>query len=418
MATFKAEVLKSQRKQDGTWNVKIRVTHNGKVRRLSTPWYVTKEEMTKGFKIKAQNVIDAVEQKIRIMRERFIALGVDSEGMSIERLMAVLTDNSPKADIPFFPWAEEFISTKKTKVNYRNAIVSFRSFVDLDTLTFQDITSKLVSRWYDSIREQRSGNGKFRSIKAIFNAGKMHYNDDDNGIIRIGHSPFDKVSLDKVLAAEKRAVSVEAVRLIARVSSDRHNSAINFTRDMFLLSFCLCGTNVADLYDMRCNPKDGWIEYERKKTRDCRDDRAFIRIRILDYIKPLVEKYADRMHKRTFCFYNRFPSHTAMDCSISKAMKKVKAAIIKMYKEEHADMKLADCDVVEILGIKNLVFYSARHSWATIARNELHSDKFDVHEGLNHVDKDTKITDVYIKKDFSSINEVNRKVVEYVFGVQ
>ena len=28
MATFKAEVYKHQKRSDGTWNVKIRVTHN------------------------------------------------------------------------------------------------------------------------------------------------------------------------------------------------------------------------------------------------------------------------------------------------------------------------------------------------------------------------------------------------------
>lgn len=28
MATFKAEVYKYQKRSDGTWNVKIRVTHN------------------------------------------------------------------------------------------------------------------------------------------------------------------------------------------------------------------------------------------------------------------------------------------------------------------------------------------------------------------------------------------------------
>jgi hypothetical protein len=39
-----------------------------------------------------------------------------------------------------------------------------------------------------------------------------------------------------------------------------------------------------------------------------------------------------------------------------------------------------------------------------------------VHEGLNHVDNATKITDIYIKKDFARINEANKKVIEYVFG--
>lgn len=37
MATFKAEVYAHQKKKDGTYNIKIRVTHNGEKRYLATP---------------------------------------------------------------------------------------------------------------------------------------------------------------------------------------------------------------------------------------------------------------------------------------------------------------------------------------------------------------------------------------------
>jgi len=68
----------------------------------------------------------------------------------------------------------------------------------------------------------------------------------------------------------------------------------------------------------------------------------------------------------------------------------------------------------EELGIKDLTFYAFRHSWATIARNDLHIDKSIVSDALNHTDPTMRITDIYIKKDFRLINEANRKVVEYV----
>ena len=42
MATFKAEVYKHQKRSDGTWNVKIRVTHNRQKKYLSTPIYVSR----------------------------------------------------------------------------------------------------------------------------------------------------------------------------------------------------------------------------------------------------------------------------------------------------------------------------------------------------------------------------------------
>jgi integrase len=60
------------------------------------------------------------------------------------------------------------------------------------------------------------------------------------------------------------------------------------------------------------------------------------------------------------------------------------------------------------------IFYSARHSWATIARNDLSIDKYTIHEALNHSDSEMSITDGYIRKDFSNINIANRKVIDYV----
>jgi len=59
--------------------------------------------------------------------------------------------------------------------------------------------------------------------------------------------------------------------------------------------------------------------------------------------------------------------------------------------------------------------YYARHSWATIARNKCKISKTDIHECLNHVSENSmKVTDIYVEKDWSIIDEANRKVLDYV----
>ena len=61
---------------------------------------------------------------------------------------------------------------------------------------------------------------------------------------------------------------------------------------------------------------------------------------------------------------------------------------------------------------EHITFYAARHSWATIARSAaLKIDKYTVHEALNHVDADMKITDRYIDRDWSVIWQANAKVL-------
>ena len=68
------------------------------------------------------------------------------------------------------------------------------------------------------------------------------------------------------------------------------------------------------------------------------------------------------------------------------------------------------------VGIENLQFYQARHTFATLSRNMMKFAKSDVDEALNHVGS-YDIADVYIKKDFTIINENNMKLLDRIFGM-
>ena len=70
--------------------------------------------------------------------------------------------------------------------------------------------------------------------------------------------------------------------------------------------------------------------------------------------------------------------------------------------------------IAEDLGIEELDFYAARHTWATLAQNNAGIDKWTVHTALNHVDDNTRITDTYIKKSWEPIDKANRKVLNLV----
>jgi hypothetical protein len=58
--------------------------------------------------------------------------------------------------------------------------------------------------------------------------------------------------------------------------------------------------------------------------------------------------------------------------------------------------------------------YYARFSFASIARNDCGISKDDIHEALNHSDPSMKITDIYIKKDWSVIDSVVRRVLDVI----
>ena len=198
--------------------------------------------------------------------------------------------------------------------------------------------------------------------------------------------------------AEKRALSTEDIRRIFVLPySDMKVKGKQCRRDLaldcFKLSFCLMGMNSADLYN--ATDYDGeYITYCRTKTKDRRNDHAKMVVRVHPMIKELVDKY--KGEERVFNFHKRFSSMADFNRSINIGLK----------------------EIGKELGIENLQFYSARHSMATIAINDVRIDKWTVNEMLCHTDLSMKVTDLYIKKDFSPINEANFRLLEYMFSCE
>jgi hypothetical protein len=65
---------------------------------------------------------------------------------------------------------------------------------------------------------------------------------------------------------------------------------MKIARDLFMLSFYLCGMNAVDLYKADKIEK-GRINYNRSKTEGRRKNKAFISIKVPTESSPLIEKY-------------------------------------------------------------------------------------------------------------------------------
>ena len=90
---------------------------------------------------------------------------------------------------------------------------------------------------------------------------------------------------------------------------------------------------------------------------------------------PLVDKYKDITGQRIFNFHQYYTNEKALSKAINRGLK----------------------EIGSILGVDDLEYYAARHSWATIAVNKVGVDKYTVHAALNHLDDSMKVTDIYIE---------------------
>ena len=396
MATFKAVIKKGNKRADGTWNVVIRFTHNSKVRFIPTTMYINKKDITASFKIKNANILDRCNDLIKEYRSRLSELSLEFNDIDIDTIVSYIQKKKENKGVSFTDFAAKWIdeSTIKGIKNYKTALNALCSFVGRDNILCEEINVKTMKAFENALKDRPRAQSLYPNcIKTIFNAAKEYYNDEDNDIIRIKHS-LDKYKPVEQNIAEKRALDVEKIRRIfalpydnirVKGKSSRHDMAL----DCFRLSFFLMGMNSADLY-YADRLEDNTIIYDRMKTKDRRRDKAEIQVKITDYIKPLVEKYKGK--ERVFNFSERFTTMDSFNRAINIGLK----------------------EVGKELGIDKLQFYAARHSMATIAVNDVGTSKYIVNDMLNHTDQSLKITELYIKKDFSHINDANVKLLDYV----
>lgn len=421
MLTIKSEIKRQEQKLDGSYNVKLRFTLDRKVKRLSTSLFVYSKDLTKEFKIKPSSPIKKdVEALVRSYYEKCAKLQIELNHYTLDDIIDYLNGEQEKNQIiDFIKFSREWIAstTIKGAPNYTSAINALVRFigkeelnVNLITTEFLDSFKKFLNKEHETRTKKLIQQGKrvpsnrslslyLISIKKLFNEAKKKYNKKDKNLILIPHSPFDDFVIPKQEATRKRAIPADIIKKVWKLpykdmkKGYKATCRYNLAKDCFILSFCLMGINSADLYN--ATKMDGnTITYYRAKTKDRRLDNAKMMVDIPHIIQPIIDKYRDKTGKRLFNFYQYYCDEKGFNKAINYGLK----------------------EIGSILGIDDLEYYAARHSWATIALNKVGIDKYIVHAALNHIDDSMKVTDIYIERDFVNENKANAKVVRYVFG--
>ena len=397
MITFRHEIRDF--KKDGTAKVNIIVTKDGLRHRIPTSITVTKSDLTKGGKIRNAQILQYVQDIINDYRRKVNAMSLQADIMTLEQIIDKLRANET-GRVDFLACYRQFLEECSAKGlrNYKTAYNSLRRWLQRDTLDVREITYSFIESYARTL-SGRTPSLYIGAMRHVYQWARLRYNDEERGIIRIPYNPFERYKVPRQPMAEKRALSAETIRRIFALpyqltarSRDKENR-YNLALDCFRLSFCLAGMNAADLYD--CTEIEGnAIHYCRVKTRDRRADRAEMVIRIPEYAQPIAARWFDALHRRVFRFYRAYSMESSFVRAINLGLK----------------------EVGKCVNVDNLQFYAARHSWATIARNDLRISKDVINDALIHVDQTMAVTDTYIRKSFTHVNEANRMVVEYIIG--
>ena len=393
MATFKA-IVSSYLKDDNTRNVLIYVYHKGKKRYPATNYFLSKDDLTKSMKIKNQMYIDALDEILKKCRTRCNDNASRIGDMEVDQVVELVLDiiegreETNKAfRLNFIEYGKKYIESLEeqnisgnSKV-YKVALNNLEKFVGRDSLDINEITTRFVNDWIKWIRERPSNRVKGgraeslypETIRSLHNLAKDEYNNEDIGDIKIPLSPFKKARIPELPGKIDIDLSVEDLRAIHNLpyteSDYPGNNKFNLAKDVFMLSFMLIGMNIADLYNCT-NYSKGRITYYRTKVKNRREDMGLFSVKVEQEVLPLINKYRDPSKQRVFNFYKMYSSVDTFTAAVNGLSRKNKKG--KMF---YTGLK----KVGEAIGVKGLKFYSARHTWATITRNNVGIDKYTVH---------------------------------------
>lgn len=289
----------------------------------------------------------------------------------------------------FVPYYNRYAATRSaaaTKSTYKYTLSTLRKWdAEIDMRTFEDLNLAYL-KGFDSFLVERGfmTNARcvlFRNLRAVFNAA---ITDEVTTFY-----PFRKFKI-KPEKTRHRALSLQELRTL--IDYPCHPD-VEMYRDLFVLSFCLCGINIVDM----CYLKEvvgGRVEYTRAKT------KRLYSIKVEREAQRIIDKYKGVGYLLNIM--DRYTNYQDFRKKINYHLKRI----------GDTDYRVGCKKTITPL-FPDITTYWARHTWATIAA-ELDIPKETIAAALGH--GGNTVTDIYISFNQRKVDEANRRVLDYVFS--
>lgn len=302
--------------------------------------------------------------------------------VEVKRLLTTpQTEDCPELFTDYFQRYADSRRTEKSRQTYLYTLQVIRAFGGHD-LPFE--TVKVI--WLKALDTHLAERGisintraiHFRNIRAVFN------NAIDEDIVSHDLYPFRRFKIASV-RKDKEALTEE--QLLRIISYDSSHSIRRIARDMFMLSFYLCGMNCIDLFHLD-RLHNGRAKFVRTKTSGKNPNPVSLLVQ--PEAAEIIARYPGREHVLRFA--EETATYDTFNNRIQKALRAIAAE----------------------LDIEGLTFYGARYTWATLA-DKIGIPEKEIGKALGHVD--TSVAGkYYISYDWTKVDRANRKVIDYISG--
>ena len=273
---------------------------------------------------------------------------------------------------------------QRTSETYRATLRSFMSFREDRDILLEEIDSDTI-QMYEAYLHNRgltknTTSFYMRILRAVYNRAI------EKDLI-VNQNPFKHVytGVDRTI---KRAISLKTIKLIKNLDLSLQPS-LDFTRDMFMFSFYTRGMSFIDMaYLKKKDLSNGILSYRRRKT----GQQLFIRWE--KCMQEIIEKYDN-------------PNSSYL----LPIIKPIKADERTQYQNAMTLVNRKLKIIGHMVDIQQLLtMYTARHSWASVAKNKNIPISV-ISEGMGHDSEMT--TQIYLASlDNAVVDRANAQILK------
>lgn len=400
ITSVKLMLNKSRKLNNGTYPLVFQVIHNRRKKLLYTGYRVNEEVFDEAegkviddtgsfFPIKEVDKMNRGLRKIRNqLNMRVRQLEREGREYMVEDVLAQNKCSSGKVQFYLLQYIDAQIERKSKlkKVGMAAAYTSTRSslakFLHHRDIRMSEVDLCFVRQYEDYLYSNgASGNTVsyyLRNLRALYNLAVV------DSFHPHSEYPFTKVQT-RPTKTVKRALSRNDMQILADLQLDS-SPELEFARDLYLFSFYAQGMAFVDIVLLKktdiCN---GVLTYSRHKS------KQLIHIAVTPQMQSLIDKYAT---ENEYVF-------PIISGEYSSAYKQYRLALGRINRHLKKIAVMVDIKVP-------LTTYTARHTWATHARN-FGAPISVISAGLGHTSEE--MTRIYLKEfDASLLDQINSVV--------
>lgn len=400
ITSVKLMLNKNRRLNNGSYPLVFQVIRNRRKKLLYTGYRVKEESFDEskgkiidytGSSFTATEIVK-INRELRKMRNqidtRIRQLERTREEFTVEDILGQNICGIRKSQYYLLQYINTQIERKQElkKVGmaaaYKSTCSSLAKFINRPDVRMSEIDLGFVRRYEDFLYSSGVATNTvsyyLRNLRSLYNQAVV------DGYRPHGEYPFTNVQT-RPAKTLKRALSRNDMRALADLQLESEPE-LEFARDLYLFSFYAQGMAFVDIVLLKkTNIYNGVLTYSRHKS------KQLIRVAVTPQLQSLIDKY------KTENEYV-FPIITDVYSSGYRQYRRALGRINRHLKK-----------IAVMVNIKvPLTTYTARHTWATLAR-DCGAPVSVISAGLGHTSEE--MTRIYLKEfDVSLLDEINSKV--------